>query len=257
MTAAVELACSEFGNGPAVVLLHGLLGNGRNLQALAHALADRHRVLTPDLRNHGRSPHTEVMDYPSLAADVVVLLERYAIDTATLIGHSLGGKVAMATTLMHPDRVERLAVLDMAPVRYAKFFEGLLDSLKALPLEALQCRKHADEQLASVIEDQRLRTFLLQNLIRTQNGFRWRVNLDTLQQQRLTLAGFPDTVAPWAGPALFLHGELSDYLRHEHYTAIKRLFPGARIEAVADAGHWLHADQPDAVATRLRCYLTA
>lgn len=255
MSEAVELACSETGSGPAVVLVHGLMGNGRNLLPLAKALADQYRVLTPDLRNHGRSPHSPVMDYPVLAADLIALMDRHGIDRASLIGHSLGGKAVMATTLLYPDRVCKLASLDMAPVPYADFLNGLLDILAALPLTEIDSRTEADNRLAGDIPDSRLRAFLLQNLARTDNGFEWRVDLDVLRRQRQTLTGFPDTATAWPGPALFLHGAESEYVLPEHHDTIRRLFPAAEIEAVTGAGHWLHADQPEAVADRLQSFL--
>lgn len=258
MTMALELACGDTGSGPAVVLVHGLLGNGRNLQPLAQALADRHRVLTPDLRNHGRSPHSPVMDYPALAADLVALLDRHGIEKATLIGHSLGGKAVMATTLLHPERVSRLAVLDMAPVPYREFLGELLQTLEQMPLTTITSRSEADTWLAHQgIDDSRLRAFLLQNLSRSDDGFRWRVNLDVLLRQRQTLTGFPNDEPAWGGPTLFLHGADSDYVLPKHHEAVRRLFPQAGIEAIPDAGHWLHADQPDAVADRLRAFLDA
>lgn len=257
MTEALELACSEIGNrsDSAVVLVHGLLGNGRNLQPLAKALSANHRVLTPDLRNHGRSPHSPVMDYPHLAADLIALLDKHDIQQAALIGHSLGGKAVMATTLLYPDRVSNLVSLDMAPVPYADFLNGLLDTLEQLPLTKIQSRADADKRLAVTIQDSRLRAFLLQNLERTDNGFRWRANLKVLRSQRRTLTGFPDMATPWPGPALFLHGAYSSYVRPQHHAAIHKLFPQAEIDAIADAGHWLHVEQPDAVAGRLQTFL--
>lgn len=256
MSEALELACGDTGSGPVVVLVHGLLGNGRNLQPLAQALADRHRVLTPDLRNHGRSPHSDVMDYPNLAADLVALLDRHRIDKAALIGHSLGGKAVMATTLLHPERVSRLAVLDMAPVSYRELLGNLLQTLETMPLTELASRGAADDWLAQQgLADSRLRAFLLQNLARSDDGFHWRVNLDVLLKQRQTLTGFPDNQPTWSGPTLFLHGADSDYVLPEHHAAIQRLFPQADIEAIPNTGHWLHADQPDAVARRLRSFL--
>lgn len=256
MIEPLELTCGDTGNGPALVLVHGLLGNGRNLQPLAQALADRHRVLTPDLRNHGRSPHSPIMDYPNLAADLVTLLDRHGIDQAALIGHSLGGKAVMATTLLHPGKVNRLAVLDMAPVPYREFLGELLQTLQKMPLTAITSRDEADDWLARQdVADSRLRAFLLQNLSRSKDGFQWRVNLDVLLEQRRTLTGFPGDQPAWTGPTLFLHGADSDYVLPEHHEAIRRLFPRADIETIPNAGHWLHADKPEAVAERLRSFL--
>lgn len=256
MTDAIELACSEVGNGPAVVLVHGMLGNGRNLQPLAQALSDSYRVLTPDLRNHGRSPHSQEMNYPALAADLITLLDKNEIGQAALIGHSLGGKAVMATTLLYPDRVTKLVSMDMAPVPYSEFLGDLLNTLGQLPLTDMSSRSEADRWLSQQgIGDSRLRAFLLQNLIRSDDGFQWRVNLDALRSQRQSLIGFPDDAIPWPGPALFLHGADSDYVQPDHHDAIKRLFFAAKIEAIPNAGHWLHADQPEVITERLKSFL--
>ncbi|MDZ7736756.1 MAG: alpha/beta fold hydrolase [Gammaproteobacteria bacterium] len=256
MNEAIELACTETGNGPAVVLLHGLLGNGRNLAPMARVLADEYRVLTPDLRNHGQSPHTETMDYPELAADLIALLDKNRIDRAALAGHSLGGKIVMTTALLYPDRVTKLVSLDMAPVPYAQTLGDLLETLQRLPLDTIRNRKDADEWLrCEGVEEKRLRGFLLQNLVRDKDGYCWRVNLETLRSQRQTMTGFPDTAEPWPGPALFLYGENSDYVLPEHHAEIRRLFPAAEIEEVPNTGHWLHAERPQPIADRLKKFL--
>lgn len=256
MNDVVQLACTEAGSGPAVVLLHGLLGNGNNLKPLAKALADEYHVLTPDLRNHGQSPHSDVMDYPELAADLIALLDKNEIEQAALVGHSLGGKTVMATALMYPHRVNKLVSLDIAPVPYAQFLGDLLDKLQEMPINEFKNRKQADQWLADDgVEDSRLRAFLLQNLVRGKEGYCWRMNLKVLRSQRRTMTGFPDTAEPWPGPALFLYGEDSDYVRPEHHDAIRKLFPAAEIEGVPNAGHWLHADRPEAIADRLKLFL--
>jgi len=238
------------------VLVHGLLGSGRNLQPLAKTLADEYRVLTPDLRNHGQSPHTEEMDYPALATDLIALLDKHAIDHAALAGHSLGGKAVMATALLYPNRVSKLVSLDMAPVSYVDLLGDLLETLDRLPLDTIRNRNDADEWLlCEGVKEERLRAFLLQNLVRHKSGYCWRINLDTLRRRRETLTGFPDDAEPCPGPALFLYGEESDYVRPEHHDAIRRLFPNALIEGVPNAGHWLHADRPQPIADRLKQFL--
>ncbi len=256
MTETVKLACNETGSGPAVVLVHGLLGNGNNLKPLAKALSDHYRVLTPDLRNHGQSPHRDDMNYETLIADLIALLDQHSIQQAALVGHSLGGKAVMATTLRHPERVTKLVSLDMAPVPYAQFLGDLLDTLQAMPIDDMTRRSEADQWLADQhVDDERLRAFLLQNLVRGKEGFCWRVNLAVLRNQRRTMTGFPTDADPWPGPALFLHGSDSDYVKPEYHDAIHKLFPAAEIEAVPNAGHWLHADRPAAIADRLKQFL--
>lgn len=256
MNDAVELACTETGNGPPIVLVHGLLGNGNNLKPLAKALADSYRVLTPDLRNHGQSPHCEDMNYAVLTADIIALLDKHEIERATLMGHSLGGKTVMATALNHPERVDKLVSLDMAPVPYAQFLGDLLDTLLSMPIAEMDSRKDADQWLRDQgVKEERLRAFLLQNLVRDKHGFCWRANLAVLRNQRRTMTGFPTDADPWPGPALFLYGAESDYVKPEYHDAIYKLFPAAKIEEVSNAGHWLHADRPQAIADRLLTFL--
>jgi len=256
MNEPIQLACTETGSGPPVILVHGLLGNGNNLKPLAGALAESYRVLTPDLRNHGQSPHSDDMNYAALTADIIALLDKHEIDRATLIGHSLGGKTVMATALNHPERVDKLVSLDMAPVPYSQFLGELLDTLLAMPIAEMDSRKAADQWLKDQgVQEDRLRAFLLQNLVRDKQGFCWRINLSVLRNQRRTMTGFPTDADPWTGPALFLHGAESDYIKPEYHDAIYKLFPAAEIEAVPNAGHWLHADRPEAIAERLLRFL--
>jgi pimeloyl-ACP methyl ester carboxylesterase len=251
----VELSYSEYGNGSPVIILHGLFGSGRNWQGIARRLGQRHRVLTPDLRNHGASPHASSMQYAELAADLCRLLDRLSLQQAAWIGHSLGGKVAMAAALLHPERVARIAVLDIAPVQYPRQFDAIFDALEQLPLASIRNRNDADRHLAQQITDRGLRQFLLQNLAREGNRWRWRLNLPVLRTVRDVLRGFPDLDAAYHGPALFLHGALSDYVRSEHQASIRRHFPAASIEAVPDAAHWLHVDQPAAVLDQITVFL--
>lgn len=257
MPEAVELYCTETGSGAPVILLHGLFGNSGNLRAIARALAGNFRVLTPDLRNHGRSPHSDIMDYPALAADIIALLDKHAIQTAAIIGHSLGGKVAMATALLHPQRVDRLTALDIAPVRYERSANDIIQRLLDLPLAEISGRAEADKLLAKDISDERVRGFLLQNLEPADPGFQWRINLTALREHRSTLGGFPDLLEPYTGPALFLHGGESNYVRPEHHEVIRRYFPNAQIEPVAGAGHWLHIERRSAVVNTLLDFLAA
>jgi pimeloyl-ACP methyl ester carboxylesterase len=251
----VELSYSEYGSGHPVIILHGLFGSRRNWQGFARRLGELHRVLTPDLRNHGASPHAPSMQYAELAADLCRLLDRLGLRQAAWIGHSLGGKVAMAAALLYPEWVARIAVLDIAPARYPRQFDAIFDALEQLPLASIRNRDDADRHLARQIADRGLRQFLLQNLAREGNSWRWRLNLPALRVERDVLRGFPDFDAAYHGPALFLHGARSDYVRNEHHAGIRRYFPAARIETVPDAGHWLHIDQPAAVLDRITAFL--
>jgi esterase len=256
MNKAVDLHYSVQGEGPALVILHGLYGSGTNWARHAAWLAQSYRVLLPDLRNHGRSPHHPDMSYPAMAADLMRLLDREGLGQALLLGHSMGGKAAMTLALSAPERVSALVVADIAPVTYPeREHASIIAALQALPLASLPSRQAADHILAKQIGSTMVRQFLLTNLQRREAGFQWRLPLEILARQLPVLQGFPDAAGRYDGPALFIHGASSDYVLPLHHARIRELFPRARIEAVADAGHWLHVEQPDAFAAQLRRFL--
>ncbi len=228
---------------PPLVILHGFLASGRNWLTIAKALSDRFWVLLPDLRNHGASPHHPIMDYPVMAADMLGLLDRLELPEAAVLGHSMGGKVAMWVALNHPERVSKLLVADISPKKYTHDFNDILTALKALPLASLSSRKQADEHLRASIAKPSLRQFLLQNLKLEDGSFHWRVDLDILRDAGPMISGFPDSTGyyPYSDETLFVFGEQSGFLDQ---AAIQSLFPSATISMIAEAGHWLHAEQP-------------
>jgi esterase len=254
----VDLAFQAFGeHGPPLTILHGLFGSGRNWNALGRRLAEQACVLLPDLRNHGGSPHAEPMTYPAMAADVGALWDRQEIERSDLIGHSMGGKAAMWLALTEPERVDRLVVVDIAPVRYDHSFQWLIWSLRRLPLDRTSGRAEADEWLARQIPESGLRRFLLQNLVWRGSRYGWRLNLDAIEEAGTELMGFPDVdgVRPFEGRVLFIVGERSTYVLPEHDAVISRLFPRAAVERVPDAGHWLHSERPEQFLAIVRSFL--
>lgn len=232
----------DAGTGPPVVLLHGLFGAAQNWGTVQSALASLARVVALDLRNHGASPHDAVMDYAAMAADVAETMTALGITSAAVLGHSMGGKVAMALALTQPERVERLAVVDIAPRRYGPSNRPIAAALQALPLEHNLTRKAADAALAATIAEPGMRAFLLQNL-RFENPPYWRNGLDEIAAAMPVIEDFPDLGATYAGPTAFIRGARSDYVREEDWPAIQALFPAATLTAVA-AGHWVHAENP-------------
>lgn len=241
-----------------LLLLHGLLGSGGNWHGIARALAGGRRVIVPDLRNHGRSPHADDVSYPALAGDVQELLVQLGLERVAVIGHSMGGKLAMWLALTRPALVERLVVADIAPVRYPNRFDGLLGVLGALPLNRLADRRAVDHRLAAAVPDAAVRGYLLQNLVRGGDGtWQWRVNLPALTAGLQQISDFPvpppDTQFP--GPALFLYGGQSDYVLPAHEPQIRAYFPFARLRALAGAGHWLYANQPEAFVRAVDAFL--
>jgi esterase len=244
---AVELAHSEWGAGPPLVILHGLFGSRRNWATVAHRLAEGRRVLAADLRNHGDSPWDELHDYPSLADDVATLVEDVEAGPAAVLGHSMGGKAAMMLALSRPDLVERLVVVDIAPARSAATPVELVRALRSVPLERFSRRADVKDALAADIPDPAIRAFLTLNLATRPEGLAWTVNLDAIERNFESIVDFPEVPRGqvYAGPVLFVVGGRSPYVQPGHRDAIERLFPRATVEVIDRAGHWVHADAPD------------
>lgn len=254
----VELYCKRFGEtGPQLMILHGLFGAGRNWYTFAQRFADEFRVYVPDLRGHGESPKAIPLDYPHLAADVAALLVREGVESAAFVGHSMGGKVAMMLALTRPEVVNKLVVVDIAPVQYTHNFDRVIEALKSLPLDRITSRREADEWLAPQIENPAVRQFLLQNLVSDNDHYHWRIDLNLLASALPAITGFPlgPEIQPFSGPTLFVGGGLSEYLKPQYHQAIRALFPNARIKTIEHAGHWVHIDQPDCFEATVRCFL--
>ncbi len=244
---AIVLSFREYGAGPPLIILHGLFGSSVNWVSMARRLSHERRVLCLDLRNHGHSPHTPDMSYADMVSDVRRFMDDHGLDRAAILGHSLGGKVAMGLALADPARIDRLIVVDIAPVTYRHSYAGIIHALRGLDLSEVTSRAQADSLLAPELPEVGLRQFLLQNLTAADGSYRWRVNLEATERNEAAIKGFPtDGHTPsYRGEALFIRGALSDYVSSEHYPIIHRLFPAARIQVVAGAGHWVHVDQPD------------
>jgi esterase len=242
--------------GAWVLLLHGLFGSGDNLGALARTLAADFRVVAMDLRNHGRSPHLPTMTLAEMAGDAVALLDTLGIDAAHVVGHSLGGKVAMQLALSHPARLRRLVSADIAPVQYKPHHQGIFAGLRAVDLAALRQRGDADAMLAHFVDEVPVRQFLLKSLYRDDTGFHWRFDLDALIANYAEVLA-PPQGAPFSGPTLFIKGELSDYLLPEYEPAIRALFPNCGVKIINGTGHWLHGEKPVVFNRLVRNFLSA
>jgi len=255
----VELEFECFGEqhiGCPLIILHGFFASARNWRSIAKQLAAERRVYVLDMRNHGNSPHCEQMDYPAMAADLAEFMDSQQIKTADLLGHSMGGKIAMWFALQLPQRVGRLVVADISPVSYQHNFDRTAAALKALPLATLSNRKQAEEWLTPEIPDQNYRQFLLQNLLLEDGHYRWRINLDYFHHNAHFIVEFPDTtgMAAYSHPVLFLAGEHSMYIHRE---AIVALFPLAVISEIPGTGHWLHVDAPQVFCRQVAEWLNA
>ena len=256
----LPLHFEELGSGPTgVIILHGLFGMGRNWKALATSLSSTYRVLMVDLRNHGASPWCDVMEYPALAADVAVTLEGQFTYPVSIIGHSMGGKVAMALACIRPELLSHLAVIDIAPVRYKPTFDTYLASMLKVNLQTVTRRAEAEKILSETIDDPNLVEFLCLNLKPMDMGkrFEWKINLQAIADNIACIVDFPsfDTNQAFLGPTLFLSGGNSKYVQPFHTAEIRRLYPNSKNMIISDAGHWLHAEKPNEVALALKEFL--
>ncbi len=252
--------------GTRVVFLHGLFGQGRNWTQTGKALADptrrdHHRVLLVDLPHHGRSAWDDGFDYLRVADQVAGLLD--PDDPVALVGHSLGGKVAMVLALRHSELVERLCVVDVSPVAYDHLsqFEGYVAAMQGLDLGSLESRGDADAALTTSVPDPTVRAFLLQNLRRDGAGWRWQANLDVLGRDLPVIGQWPEDrladTPPYRGPVLWVAGADSDYVARAYADAMDRWFPANRLVTIKGAGHWVHSEQPEVFLEVLRRFVDA
>ena len=252
--AHIEHPAQGVETAPPIVVAHGLFGSGRNFNTLGRRWAANRRVLLLDMRNHGASPWTDDMGYPEQAGDLADAIHRLAGGRALVLGHSMGGKAAMALALTRPDRVAGLIVADIAPVPYAHTHLPYVQAMREVDLRSVRRRSDADPLLADGVPDPALRAFLLQNLLVEDGTARWRLNLPVIEREMPTLTGWPESwpQARYDGPTLFLHGAASEYVGPESRPRIAERFPAAEFQAIEGAGHWLHAEKPaefaDAVA---------
>ncbi|HEX2073875.1 MAG TPA: alpha/beta fold hydrolase [Geodermatophilus sp.] len=259
--------------GPRVVFVHGLFGQGKNWTTIAKGLADRHRVTLLDLPNHGHSPWTDRVDYLDMVRMVAAELESYG-EPVTLVGHSMGGKVAMQLALRRPELLRALVVVDIAPTEYpaeggrtddpdeeAAPFAGYIRAMRALDVDRLKSREDADRALREAVPSRMVRSFLLQSLVREGlgegGGWRWRLNLELLGRDLEHLRGFPEPPpgATFDGPVLWIAGDNSSYVLPEDRERMVRLFPSTRLVRIKNAGHWVHSEQPEIFLETLRRFV--
>ena len=214
-----------------------------NWQTFARHLAEEYQVYIVDLRNHGRSPHDPVFDYPTLAGDIVEFIHDQQIDPATLLGHSLGGKIAMQTALTRPELVDRLIVIDIAPRAYPSGHDAIIEALLRIDLSGMSSRTQIENALRVKLDDTGVVRFLMKNVARHEDEtFLWRMNLPVLAASYRNTTSSIDGHAPFPHPTLFVRGGRSKYIQNEDWPDILDLFPAAELRTIENAGHWVHAD---------------
>ena len=241
-----------------VIILPGLFGSTTNWRGFAKKLAHAVPVVVLDQRNHGRSPHADTHSYQDMVDDLLAFVDHHDLSQIVLCGHSMGGKAAMLFAHQYPERLSKLAVLDIAPVEYSHSHASFVRAMLEINLTELKSRNEADRQLSSVITDTATRLFLLQSLVGSPGAYEWRLNLPVLLEYMPQIIGFPESAldaSAVAVPTLFLYGANSHYVQADHHALIRHYFSHAEFESVPNAGHWLHAEQPDLVLQALLRFL--
>jgi esterase len=245
----VELFYRKYGEGNPVLILHGLFGMSDNWVSIAKKLGENYEVFVPDLRNHGQSPHSDIFDYDSMTNDILEFIEYHNIRNPFLIGHSMGGKVVMKLALENMDLPAGIIIVDISPNFYSEHPEhvDLINAMQSIDISAAKSFSDIDKQLAGYPISLKLRQFLLKNLHRTKdNSFVWKFNIEAI---KLNLDKIMEGIntgnkSAYPGPALFIKGGQSDYIKPEDFAVIKKMFPASEIITIDSSSHWVHADTP-------------
>lgn len=266
----MELFFRKLGSGPPMIIIHGLYGSSDNWLSIGKALSRSYTVYLVDQRNHGQSPHDEVHDYPSMRDDLIEFMDRHELRKATIIGHSMGGKTAVFLSESHPERIDALVVIDIAPTAYGAEASGnqvethkrIMDAMLEVDFKKAASREDVDEQLAKNIDSPRIRSFLLKNIVRNQDkSLQWKLNVPALRENLEEVLGGLDPKKYRGGeeiagfPVLFIRGEKSDYISDDDILVIQQIYPMARVTTLPDAGHWLHVEQPALLIKTIRYFL--
>jgi esterase len=234
------------GSGPPLIILHGLLGSADNWRSVSRRLGAHYQVFAVDLRNHGRSPHSDIFDYDVMTADLREFTEQQALRRIMLLGHSIGGKVAMQFALDYSEQVNRLVIVDIAPQPYELSQRYILEALLSLDLTRYKSFTEVDAALAEKISDKSLRQFLLKNLARDENGrLRWKIHLAAIDRNYDKLGRGLAPERTFDRPTLFIRGGRSNYIGDDDAPLIRQMFPQAKIATLPEAGHWVHVDAPE------------
>ena len=253
----MKLNFRTLGTGDPLIIMHGVFGSSDNWQTLGKVFAENFKVYLVDLRNHGNSPHSDEFNYNVMVKDVIELMDDEGLNKAHILGHSMGGKVAMHLATQHADRVDKLIVVDIAPKYYPPHHEQIFEGFHSVDLENLENRKDADEQMAKVISNFGVRQFILKNLDRRKDGsFGWKLNIDAIEQAVEKVGEGIEGDVSFEGTTLFIAGSKSDYITEEDHDLIRKHFPKTVIATVKDAGHWVHAEKPNELGEMVMEFLS-
>ena len=240
----MKLFYRELGQGQPIVIMHGIFGSSDNWLTQAKILSEQYRVITLDLRNHGQSPHDPTFDYPAMANDLVEFIREHKLKDAIVVGHSMGGKVAMNFAIANPDLLQKLVVVDISPRPYNLEHYVIIDGLKAIPIDKINSRNDAESALTPFVPEADVRQFLLKNLQRkAEGGFSWKINLPVIDKNLSNIGLDLQYEGKFNKPTLFIRGGRSKYVRDEDWSHIKEVFPQAVLETL-DTGHWVQAEKP-------------
>ena len=253
----MSLYFREVGSGQPVIILHGLFGASDNWLTIARQLSTDYKLILPDLRNHGRSFKSETFDYQSMSNDLVHFIEENGIDDPIIIGHSMGGKVAMNFAVNHQSMLSKLIVVDIGPKAYPIHHQQILKGLNNLDLTNIKSRKEADDSLSHYVEEAGVRQFLLKNLDRNEDGvFTWKLNLPIITREIESVGEALSAENTFSKPSLFVKGEKSEYIVGDDSLLISQIFPGSRIVSIPGAGHWVHAENPLEFLSEIKAFLS-
>jgi pimeloyl-ACP methyl ester carboxylesterase len=251
----MKLNFRKTGTGKPLVILHGLFGSADNWMSIAKGLEENYTLYLLDQRNHGDSPHSDNWNYKAMAEDLKEFMEAEGLEKASFLGHSMGGKTVMKFALTYPEMVNKLVVADIAPRPYPVHHQTILEGLNAVDIKNLSSRKEAEDKLTEFISERGVRQFLLKNLTRKEGAFAWKINLPVITKQIENVGEEITSGKPFSGPALFMGGANSDYIKSSDKEDIENLFPDNHIIHIKNTGHWLHAEQPEAVVATLNAFL--
>lgn len=251
----IKLNYKKLGQGDPLIVLHGLFGSLDNWVTLGRQWAEDFTVYLVDMRNHGKSPHTESHSIPAMAKDIKEFIQNHHINKPVILGHSMGGKAAMELALTHPDIIRALIIVDIGAQAYPPSHDVIFKAIRSVDLDKVESRKDIEKKLGKFIQDKGIIFFISKNIERTKEGYRWKMNIDTLERDYKEILKDINAGRFFDKPTLLLRGEKSGYVTPENINLLRQLFPYIKIETIAGTGHWLHAEKSDEVEEKVREFM--